>query len=857
MKKQAILSTLITLSLSATCFASGVNNTIQGQFGADAVGNTNTITAAASGAFAAGYNNHVNAAYAVAIGANNHANGQQSFVGGNNSETVGANSIAFGDNAHTNFKDTYAIGRHAVTSGENAIAFGNNASADKQMATAIGYAAKAQNEYSIAVGYMDVAKGNQATAIGFQNKADGQNASALGSDNTTSAGYSTAVGFRNTASEVNATSVGAYNTASGNASFAAGVLSTASKKDTVAIGHTANATGEYTIAIGSNATAGDYDSIAIGKNANTAKAGTIVIGRNATSNAELSLAVGTDTESNWGGTAIGTLAKATGVQSTALGNGTNATSVYATAVGIGSKATGNASTAVGSVAKADGSHSVAMGYVANASGKKSIAIGDVTAASGLNSVAIGTNNKAEGEAAVNIGSNNTGVSTRATVVGNNNNINYTDHMVDPDGDVVVGANNSVQDGYYGVAIGKDNSISNADYAVAIGNSTSVSVAESVAIGHEAKADTVVGTTSANIAGKQYNFAGGTPVGTVSIGYVNKERTITNVAAGRISATSTDAINGSQLNSVINSINSTDVIGDAERNILVRPTTKANGDKEFKVELNSTLSGMSAVNLGDHADGTVIEHGLLHIANSDNNSVSYLYSGVGSFNKENKSIVDINQNTNGVLDAINVRNMVDPNTQLAINSDGIVIKGDTDYETKMSFSTVSGIHAGNQQIHDVAAGTAPTDAVNVSQLKEVEDKITNISGNVLGESKSYTDSEAAKVGAASAALAALHPLEFNKDDKWQFAVGFGNYKNKTATAIGAFYQPNENVLLSLGTTLGAKNNMVNGGATFRFGKNSKMNTDKQIATDTKVQSLEQRLAEIEAKYNELLAKVESK
>ena len=167
--------------------------------------------------------------------------------------------------------------------------------------------------------------------------------------------------------------------------------------------------------------------------------------------------------------------------------------------------------------------------------------------------------------------------------------------------------------------------------------------------------------------------------------------------------------------------------------------------------------------------------------------------------------------------------------------------------------------GERTITGLAAGRIneeSTDAINGSQLHavitEVENNRTKVN-NIMEEAKSYTDSEVAKVGAASAALSALHPLEFNKDDKWQFAVGFGNYKNKTATAIGAFYQPNENILLSLGTTLGTNNNMVNGGATFKFGKHS----NKQIATDTKVQNLEQRLVEIEAKYNELLAKVESK
>lgn len=178
--------------------------------------------------------------------------------------------------------------------------------------------------------------------------------------------------------------------------------------------------------------------------------------------------------------------------------------------------------------------------------------------------------------------------------------------------------------------------------------------------------------------------------------------------------------------------------------------------------------------------------------------------------------------------------------------------------------------GKRTITGLAAGRIneeSTDAINGSQLHAVitevtnntnsiqvlENKINNISSNTLNQANSYTNSEVAKVGAVSAALSALHPLEFNKDDKWQFAVGFGNYKNKTATAIGMFYQPNENILLSLGTTLGTNNNMVNGGATFRFGKHSNMNT----VTDTKVQNLEQRLVEMEAKYNELLAKIESK
>ena len=83
-------------------------------------------------------------------------------------------------------------------------------------------------------------------------------------------------------------------------------------------------------------------------------------------------------------------------------------------------------------------------------------------------------------------------------------------------------------------------------------------------------------------------------------------------------------------------------------------------------------------------------------------------------------------------------------------------------------------AGNQQIHDVARGRDDADAVNVAQLKEVESKITNINSDVINQARSYTDAQVAKVGAGAAALAGLHPLEYNPNDKWSFGVGVGNW-----------------------------------------------------------------------------------
>lgn len=289
-----------------------------------------------------------------------------------------------------------------------------------------------------------------------------------------------------------------------------------------------------------------------------------------------------------------------------------------------------------------------------------------------------------GGATMAIGGGNKADNTKSTaIIGVNNSVVGAD--ASSQNNFVAGTNNKLKDVNNSVIIGvgdKDYVTSGLNNIVSIGTNAKVTADNSVALGSNSVANSAVATASETINGRTYNFAGTTPVGTVSVGNSDKERTITNVAAGRISSTSTDAINGSQLHSVI------------------------------------------------------------------------------------------------------------------------------------------------QEMNSVASDT-------------------------LTKANIYTDNQVNKVGAASAALAALHPLEFNKDYKWQFATGFGNYGNKTAVALGAFYQPNENILLSLGTTLGGHNNMVNGGATFRFGHNSEMNTDKQVATDTKVQELENRLKVMEEKYNELL------
>ena len=159
------------------------------------------------------------------------------------------------------------------------------------------------------------------------------------------------------------------------------------------------------------------------------------------------------------------------------------------------------------------------------------------------------------------------------------------------------------------------------------------------------------------------------------------------------------------------------------------------------------------------------------------------------------------------------------------------------------------------IHNVAAGTADTDAVNVSQLNQAWDQINNNTtaitniGNKVGELDSRID----EVGAGAAALAALHPLDFDPDDKWDFAAGYGNYRSENAVAIGAFYRPNEDTMFSVGGTVGNGDNMVNAGVSFKIGQGNNVSTSR-VAMAKEIKSMRDIVAKQDAQIQKLTAMV---
>lgn len=212
----------------------------------------------------------------------------------------------------------------------------------------------------------------------------------------------------------------------------------------------------------------------------------------------------------------------------------------------------------------------------------------------------------------------------------------------------------------------------------------------------------------------------------------------------------------------------------------------------------------------------------------------LYSKLFDINL-NKDLVDMNSATfEAYLDEDQPDLDANPDAdevarRTVINGNGITITKEKfldprdnpphDDSERDIYKTVSltndGLDNGGNRITNVKNGENGTDAVNVSQLKEVESKISNIGQTAISTANHYTDLQVAKVGASANALGGLKYLDYDPNDKWSFATSIGHYKNASAVAIGASYQPNENVMIHAGSALDG-NSSFNIGASFKVG-----------------------------------------
>lgn len=512
-----------------------------------------------------------------------------------------------------------------------------------------------------------------------------------------------------------------------------------------------------------------------------------------------------------------------GYQNTIKGNN-------AVAFGENNIAAGTNSFAGGNDSKALGRDSFAYGAHAEATIEYTVAIGSQARTAAYNTIAIGNGAYANGESTVVLGRTNTVNAENATVVGSNNGevksgqgavVGYSNQVLDNSKEqLTFGSNNKTKN--QGATVVGSHSQAVAVDSLALGNNTVADVQNSVALGTNATTEEVISTDHIFINGEKYDFAGGVANSTVSIGANNKagnggvqnyKRTLTNVAAGRVDGTSTDAINGSQLNAVINALKFTTV---AEgRNTTVTQSTNIDGGKEFAVHVNKDLVNMNSIQLGtvnDPQHNYIGKNGS-HVFNGEINS-EY---GANGFKVENTDNLD--------------------NAQF--NMDGMV----ADSNGKHIEFTTQNITTGNQQIHDVADGVADTDAVNIRQLRAQSQAGLN--------EINVTNQRLNKLGASSAALSGLHPLDFNRNDKASYAVSYGHYRNANAVALGAFYRPNERVMIGAGMTLGGENQYTLNVA-FKTGKGSDYVAEAK-GENARISQLEKLVEALTKEVNELKAK----
>lgn len=474
----------------------------------------------------------------------------------------------------------------------------------------------------------------------------------------------------------------------------------------------------------------------------------------------------------------------------------------------------------------------------------------------------------------------------AAVVGNGNIVDNATNVS------VLGSKNSLKNTKKAQLLGDNRVVDSADNSVIVGSADSeltTSNKNVTVLGYNANAsvDDGVALGSGSIASVDAGVFGWDPStkaasttdssiwksswAAVSVGdAANKfTRQITNVAAG---LNDTDAVNVAQLKAAMDNAGSkiSLVAGDGIKiegkdgtyTISANITGGKTDTDTTKVDGKTGTSGDSGST--DKGNTDTSGNGKQLVVTTDTNPTKFAADeGTAAEVKPSETLTINGDKTNIATkvdgNAISVKLNDDISVKTVNATDSIGIKDGPSM-------TKDGIDAAGKKITHVAAGTEATDAVNYGQLKDVESKvdsnsqaITNINSHV-----NRLDNRINKVGAGAAALAGLHPLDFDPSDKWNFAVGYGNYRNANSVAVGAFYRPNEDTMVSVGTNFGNGENMVNAGVSFKLGQgssyagvskaelaeeNQKLKAN-DAAQDQKIQNQEKEIQELKKALEEL-------
>lgn len=695
------------------------------------------------------------------------------------------------------------------------------------------------------------------------------------------------------------------------------------------------------------------------------------IGYNNTSNGTYGMVIGSNNTAEAGATSSFVLGDNNTVKkanSFAFGQGNVSDGENSFVGGDKAKAVGRDTFAFGSSAEALTEYTIAIGSQARTIGYNTLAIGNGATVSGPSSIAIGRTNNVTGENSVAIGANNGTIKGEQAVV-----VGYNNKMTTADQEQLILGSNSVTSGQGSIVVGTHGQATAID-AVALGNNTIADVQNGVAIGTNSVTESAVGTSNikdntTDIRFSNSTYAGSTPDSVVSFGtngraggVTSYKRQLQNVAAGRVSSISTDAINGSQLYDVALEAQKYNTLVDGS-NTTVESKDNAFGRKEYKVNVNKDLVDMNSASFGKVTDD--------------------IHSYIG---KDKVHFFDGTTSTNTKVDANGMKLENTDNLDTAeYTMDGMTANSNG---KSISFTT-NGISAGNQNINNVKTGVADTDAVNVKQLKDYveankavesvisDNQVDNIAAVRVTNGKSTGDANAqygiyvskntvtdiakaankfegdsvikvetttganhtadtttfkfdgneaakvlpvsykanggatnkvmadkglnfvngnhinASVGAdglvrfdldqsipnqinsnanainglsdkvaknhkisergiaGTAALAALHPLDFDPDHKLDVMAGYGHFHGSNSVALGAAYRPNEDLMFTVGSTVGNGDTVLNAGVSYKVGAKSGVSRSK-VAVAKDVADMKREMEAMKAQNAKITA-----
>ncbi|MEH8190250.1 YadA-like family protein [Gallibacterium anatis] len=804
------------------------------------------------------------------------ATGYLSIANGFNAVASGNHSVAYGASGH----ESVAVGKNTAASGASAVAIGRDSASSGVWSTAVGPGSQATKDWSAAFGGKAKATGNNSTALGRESKASGSESTAVGTEANSSAQSAVAVGNKAQAtasgaiaegSEAKATgtnsvALGVKTEATGNASVAEGFNSKATADNAIALGNEAKASNTNTIAIGKSSSASNINSIAIGDSSKTTGSWGVALGPNSKTNTDWGVSLGGNSEvnSSWS-TALGYMASVdkNGGMSVALGaqskvksgdgdvvsvgndnlkrkiinvaNGVNANDAVnksqldavetkvnninnkvdkgtvgpkgGQAIGAGSKANEAGALAVGNASEAYGYVATAVGY-AHALDTYTVAMGVNAYAYNANGIAIGTLAKA---GATDEDYMNTDVFDRIDPE-----TGKSEWHVSPGGDP-----RQIRSG-----------------AIAIGNGAEAVGYRNTVIGEAAKAGIIIDRDAYNHPNKfGLGAVGATAIGAAAIAGGSQATVVGNgaVAEGKLS------------------------VGMGTRSYTTGKADTAVGT--YSVVTEDSAVALGAYARADHKNSVALGNSSITedvkaTASTTINGKEYTFAGgdqsqvVGTVSIGGKGVV-------GYTDTTDKGHWNDP----AHYTNG---NGRTDMDNAI-YRTITNVAAGR-------INADSTDAINGSQLYAVmgatEENRKLIENNTIKLAQTdhrinrridSVEEESRAGDAMNAALAALKPLQYDPNEKFQVMAGTGRFKDKQGFALGVAHHINENLLLNAGAAYsGSKYKMWNAGITYRFGSsNQKAPVIKVSNDEQRIRSLEQenmmlkqRLAAIEAKLSKL-------